>query len=115
MNFRRERRATARNGFTRADLISCVSVLAILATVAQFAISRSRASVQAALCEKNLHKIDRAVLQFAQEHSSKLPGVLPPDAGDPWWFYKEEVKGYLGLTGPSSEQDRVFACPLDRG
>jgi len=25
------------------------------------------------------------------------------------------VKGYVGLTGSSSSEDRVFACPVDRG
>jgi hypothetical protein len=29
-------------------------------------------------------------------------------------FYKALVKGHLGLYGPSSPQDKVFACPADR-
>jgi prepilin-type processing-associated H-X9-DG protein len=40
--------------------------------------------------------------------TADLPGNL-------WWFYKEQVKRYAGLTGPSSASDTVFACPDDRG
>jgi hypothetical protein len=87
----------------------------IVVIVGRAAITRSRSSSQTAVCQSNLRQIDRAVLQFAQEHSSRLPGILPPEAGDPWWFYKEQVKGYLGLKSAGSEQDRVFACPADRG
>lgn len=115
MTVGRIRSSKAAFGFTGVDLISCLSVLIILAIVGRFAINHSRTSAETALCQRNLEQIDRAVLQFTQEHSSKLPGVLPPEAGDPWWFYKEQVKGYLGLNGASSEQDRVFACPADRG
>ena len=32
-----------------------------------------------------------------------------------WWWYKEQVKRYAGLTGKSSAEDKVFACPSDRG
>ena len=32
-----------------------------------------------------------------------------------WWWYKDLVKGHLGLTAPSSPRDKVFACPDDRG
>jgi hypothetical protein len=66
-------------------------------------------------CLTNLQAIGRAVTQFTAEHNGKLPGTFHSEAGDPWWFYKEQIKGYMGLTGASSENDRPFACPLDRG
>ena len=66
------------------------------------------------LCQANLERVSRAVLQYAEEHKA-LPAMKenrPPGA---WWWYKEQVKGYLGLTEKSSPQDKVFACPSDRG
>src|SRR5438132_14323448 len=40
-----------------------------------------------------------------------LPGMVSGQPGDLWWWYKEQVKGYAGLSGPSSTNDRVFSCP----
>jgi prepilin-type processing-associated H-X9-DG protein len=44
-----------------------------------------------------------------------LPGAVADVPVNLWWWYKEQVKGYLGLQGPSAASDAVFACPEDRG
>ena len=41
-------------------------------------------------------------------------GELDPNM-EIWWSYKEQVKSYMGLTGPSSANDKAFSCPDDRG
>jgi hypothetical protein len=66
-------------------------------------------------CTGNLQQVGQAVLRFAEDHSTTLPGLKHTESGDPWWWYKEEIKSYIGLSGPSSSNDTVFACPLDRG
>ena len=45
----------------------------------------------------------------------KLPTTKPTPPPGGWWSYKEDVKGYAGLSGPPSTADTVFACPSDRG
>jgi prepilin-type processing-associated H-X9-DG protein len=68
-------------------------------------------------CKQNLAEISRACLQFAKDHNETLPGPSrdSPAGSDFWWFYKEQVKSYAGIQGPSSAADKVFACPMDRG
>jgi hypothetical protein len=99
----------------RADLLATASVALLLVTVFILFQRRVQAISRMKLCEDNLRQIGGAVARFAAEHDSKLPGTLRSSEGDSWWWYKEEVKRYLGLSGPSSESDRAFACPLDRG
>ena len=56
-----------------------------------------------------------AVLQYAEDNHRLLPAMDPSPPAGVWFWYKELVKGYVGLTGPSSPADKVFACPDDRG
>jgi hypothetical protein len=55
------------------------------------------------------------VLGFAHDNADRLPGPLPGQVGDVWWWYKEQVKRQAGLRGASSPGDTLFACPDDRG
>ena len=66
-------------------------------------------------CIGSLKQVGRAVLLSAEDHGTTLPGLKQTESGDPWWWYKEEVKSYVGLSGPSSSNNQVFACPMDRG
>jgi len=102
-------------GFGITELLVTMAALAIITAVAVSIIARSRAKSRLILCTANLQKVNRAVLQFAEEHEQTLPRVDNSPAPGGWWYYKEQVKGYLGLTAPSSTNDTVFACPNDRG
>lgn len=100
---------------SRIDLVTflaCGAVVAALA-VTPLTLSRQRARLQA--CSANLNQIGRAVLLYAEDHAKILPEPVQALPGDFWWWYKEQVKAYAGLSGPSSTNDRVFACPMDRG
>lgn len=103
------------SGFTQSDLVLTLAALFFLVCVAIPMVSRSRENSRRIQCEENLRKVTGAILKYAEEHDHRVPQLKnsPPPGG--WWYYKEEVKGYLGLTGPSSAQDKVFACPSDRG
>src|SRR5262245_34179255 len=102
-------------GFTRADVlvtIATVTVLAALLTAPKTFV-RDRARLR--ICANNLQQIGRAALLYAADHQTTLPGPIPDQPGDFWWWYKEQVKSYVALSGPSSTNDHVFACPVDRG
>ena len=103
------------SGFTPTDLLVVLAVLSLLAALALPWISRVRSNARLSVCVANLKRVNHAVLKFAEEHQQTLPRMenSPPPGG--WWFYKEQVKGYAGLSGESSREDRVFACPDDRG
>lgn len=100
--------------FSGADLLVVLAALSLLVAIALPIFLRTREKNRAEQCTSNLKQISRALQQFADENNGTLPRESKGRTGV-WWWYKENVKGYLGLTGPSSPNDRVFACPSDRG
>jgi len=89
-----------------------VSVLGTLVTVP---IVRSRQRASEARCLANLQHVGRAILDFAGDREGSLPAAEPGASREVWFWYKEQVKRYAGLTGASSPADTLFACPNDRG
>jgi type II secretory pathway pseudopilin PulG len=104
-----------RLAFTLTDLLVTVAVLSVLAAVGANRLAAMKAKSRAAVCLANLGKVNRAVLDFSSDNQQRLPGSLPGNNKNLWWWYKEQVKRYAGLTGESSASDTVFACPDDRG
>ena len=102
-------------GFTLTDLLVSLAVLSVLAALIVPLAVKASATSRLMQCRANLQQVDRAVLLYAEDHHHTLPLLerSPPPGG--WWHYKEQVKSFAGLTGPSSPQDKVFACPDDRG
>jgi type II secretory pathway pseudopilin PulG len=104
-----------RMAFTLTDLSIAVAILSVLASVVVSQLVAAKARSRTALCLANLAKVNRAVLEFTSENQQRLPGSLPDERKDLWWWYKEQVKRYAGLSGASSASDTAFACPDDRG
>ena len=105
----------ATRAFTRTDLLVALASAALLTAVVVVPVTRARRHARLLQCTSNLQQVNRAVLSFATDHAQTLPGPQPGDPGELQWWYKEQVKGYAGLRGPSSTNDTVFACPDDRG
>jgi hypothetical protein len=103
------------DGFSRTDLLMTLAVTATLSALIVVPMTLAGARARLATCHGNLQQVARAVLLYADDHAGRLPAPVLGQAGDFWWWYKEQVKGYLGLAGLSSTNDTVFACPLDRG
>ena len=102
-------------GFSATDLLVTLAVVSLLAAVVVPMVVRSKAKSRLELCQSNVKQVTRAVLEFAGEHEQTLPKMEGSPVPGGWWHYKEQVKGYLGLNGPPSIADKVFACPDDRG
>jgi type II secretory pathway pseudopilin PulG len=102
-------------GFGLPDLLIIIAVLAIAAAVVLPMQVAKRASASQTLCMNNLRQVNRALLLYAEESQGMFPAVAPLKDDPIWWFYKELVKSHAGLSGKSSAQDKVFACPDDRG
>lgn len=105
----------ARAGFTLTDLLVTMAAVSIVAALAVVPLTRAKASSRLARCLSNTQQVGKAILQFAEEHEKTLPTTVPGQSEELQWWYKEQVKSYAGLTGPSSPNDAVFACPDDRG
>jgi hypothetical protein len=102
-------------GFTRTDLLVTIASVLLIALVALTGSNKARSRSMLARCIGNLKQVDRAVLSYGNDNGQTLPTIGLTDQKSLWWWYKEEVKRYAGLTGISSTKDTVFACPADRG
>ncbi len=111
---RHSRTTLGHAGFTGTEFLAVVAVLFLLLAVAASLLSRSRAAARLVVCTSNLGQVGKALLSYAQDNRDTLPNLIRPKP-EGWWSYKELVKQYVGLTGPSSLADKVFGCPDDRG
>jgi type II secretory pathway pseudopilin PulG len=103
------------SGFTIPELIAVLAGLCCISALVIVPLVNLQRRARLAACTENLHQISKAILAFAKDHKQSMPMGQADSAMELWWSYKEQVKSYLGLTGPSSPNDKVFACPGDRG
>lgn len=104
-----------RSAFSATDLLVIVAVLSLLGALGSIWIAGARQKSRQQQCLGNLGKINQAILSFANDHTEQLPAPNAEFPANIWWFYKEQVKTYAHLSGESSTNDTVFACPSDRG
>lgn len=102
-------------GFTVTDLLVVTAIIALLTAIFVPTVVKFQARARQAQCTSNLGQVGRAILLYAEENKKTLPLMVSTQTTGVWWWYKELVKSYAGLTGPSSPRDKVFACPKDRG
>ena len=114
---------TFRNGnaFTLVELLVVIAIIGILAVLLLPALERSKLSAQRSVCVNNLQEIGVAVKMYASDHDDTLPSASKPPNNywktngiTLWNVYKSLVKSYVGLSGASSPNDHLFACPADK-
>lgn len=97
-----------RRGFTLIEMAVVIAIIGVLALLVLTALSNSKRGAERASCLNNLRQVNLAIRMYSDESSD-----VSPTTKIPWIVYKELVKSYAGLHGPSSPQDKVFACPAD--
>lgn len=105
-----------KRGFTLIELLAVIAVIGLLSALMLPALGQAKEKARQTICCSNLHQVSMAIRQYADDWGDALP-VLPtpnPYPNGVGAFYKQLVKGCLGLSGPASPREKVFICPADR-
>jgi prepilin-type N-terminal cleavage/methylation domain-containing protein len=109
----------AAEGFTLVELLVVIAVIAILAALLFPVLSHAKANGQQTACLDNIRQIAAGVHMYANDFSEILFPITtssntpPALASCEWTAYDPLMRGYAGLHGAPSPQDKLFACPAD--
>ena len=111
------RRSGTSNGFTLVELLVVMALVAALAALLLPGISVSKRQAMRATCGNNLRQISLGVRMYCDDSSDLPPALgaaaLKTNILSLYSGYKQLMKSYVGLRGPSSPQEKLFACPAD--
>lgn len=97
--------------FSLIELLVVIAVIGVLVALLLPVLSHAKTQSQRTTCTNNLRQINLGIRIYSDDFNDRSPSLTN---GAPIWVrYRELLQGYLGLNGPPSPQDKVFACPAD--
>ncbi len=97
------------SAFTLSELLVVIAVIVILIALLLPVLSRAKEKARRTTCLNNLKQVNLALHLYAGENGDRLPNL----GLGTYVTYKDAVKSFAGLNGPSSPQDKIFTCPDD--
>src|SRR6185295_2236128 len=100
--------------FTLVELLVVLGIIVVLDALLFPTLASARAKGKRTVCISNLKQVNLAVRMYAEDHDDRieLPTKMAISPVD-YHLFKEQVKGYLSLSGPPSLSESIFACPAD--
>jgi prepilin-type N-terminal cleavage/methylation domain-containing protein len=103
-------RSTTGRGFTLAEMLVVIAIIAVLAALILSALSRSKHVAKKTLCISNARQINLAVHMYVDDHADTILAVTNKDPI--FWSYKESIQLYL-IRNDAKTNDVLFNCPSD--
>jgi prepilin-type N-terminal cleavage/methylation domain-containing protein len=100
-----------RCGFTLVELLVVIAIIAVLAALLLPVLSAAEDRAKRTTCLNNLRQINLGVRMYSDDANDTSPASQTTNRIVN--YYKTLVQSYVGLKGPSSPQDTLFACPAD--
>ena len=99
------------NGFTLVELLTVITIIAMLAGMISPSLQRVRAKAETTVCQSNLRQIGTAVWLYIPDNGNKFPSI-----NNSWGsqvFTNEGATNLLGALGPYGLTAKALACPAD--
>jgi prepilin-type N-terminal cleavage/methylation domain-containing protein len=99
------------SGFTLVELLTVITIIAMLAGMISPSLQRVRAKAETTACQSNLRQIGTAVWLYVPDNGNKFPSI-----NNPWGaqvFTNEGATNLLGALGPYGLTAKALACPAD--
>jgi prepilin-type N-terminal cleavage/methylation domain-containing protein len=102
------RRSPSQQGFTLAELLTVITIIAILAGILLPSLNRAREEARKAVCKNNLVQIGRSCMVYGRDYGDWFPTVYNASdskaQSNPMASLSLLYDGYIGVR-------KVFVCP----
>lgn len=107
--------SSSRSGFTLVELLLCVAVVAILATLIALGGAKVFSMARAATCAHGLRQLATAIHFYADDHGDRFPPYVAPDSNGRTWFFGFESSNNSGEGDRDLQREKGPLWPYTSG